>query len=302
MNLPGLVGLNRVAAEQRLSSDMKKGRWMVKVLKSHKSFGGLTQFLEHDSSSTGTTMKFSWFLPSKPAKGCLIWLSGLTCTDENFMTKAGAQKYLEEHQLMVVCPDTSPRGLALPNEHESYDFGSGAGFYVNAITPGYRDHYKMYDYVADELYTLVQKKFDLSDRIAISGHSMGGHGALVLGLREEQRFRSISAFSPIVHPTAVAWGEKALRGYLGDDRSAWQDYDATELLLKGKRHPQSILIDQGTQDEFLEKQLLPEHFQAASRKVSQGLKLNMREGYDHSYYFISSFIGDHVAFHAEHLR
>ncbi|RYZ58134.1 MAG: S-formylglutathione hydrolase [Proteobacteria bacterium] len=273
----------------------------MKVLKTFKTFGGLTQFLEHDSVATGTTMKFSQFIPSKPAKGALIWLSGLTCTEENFITKAGAQQYAEAHQLILICPDTSPRGLNLPHEHESYDFGSGAGFYVDATTEGYRDHYKMYSYIVNELYDLVNKEHKLSGRISISGHSMGGHGALTIGLKNPDRFHSISAFSPIVHPTASAWGEKALKGYLGEDKAAWADSDATELLLKGKRHTQMILIDQGTADEFLEKQLLSDHIVKAARSKDQPLELNMREGYDHSYYFIATFIESHIAFHAKHL-
>ncbi|MBC7662024.1 MAG: S-formylglutathione hydrolase [Chitinophagaceae bacterium] len=271
----------------------------MKVLKSYRSFGGHTEFLEHHSWATQTTMKFSWFLPSTPPKGCLIWLSGLTCTDENFIMKAGAQRYLEEHQLMVVCPDTSPRGLHLPHEHDADDFGSGAGFYVDAVTEGYRDHYRMYSYVSSELYGLIQNKFELGDRFAISGHSMGGHGALVLGLKEPAKFRSVSAFSPIAHPTDSPWGEKAFAGYLGDDKTLWAAYDATALLALGKRHPKEILIDQGTKDIFLTKQLKPEHLLAA--KGTQAVDFRFQDGYDHSYYFIASFIEEHIAFHAQHL-
>lgn len=273
----------------------------IKNLKTHKTFDGLTQFWQHDSAVTGTPMKFSTFIPNGQIKGCLIWLSGLTCTDENFITKAGAQRRLNQQQLMVICPDTSPRGLQLPGEHDSYDFGSGAGFYVNATTPGYREHYRMFDYVSDELYSLIQTKFGIS-AISISGHSMGGHGALILGLSLPEKFRSISAFAPIVNPTQCAWGQKALLGYLGDAPDEWKKYDATELIGSGKKHPKPILIDQGTQDEFLEKQLLTENFKIASQRSGQVSRIQMRDGYDHSYYFISTFIDSHIDFHAEHLN
>ncbi|RZA19906.1 MAG: S-formylglutathione hydrolase, partial [Proteobacteria bacterium] len=270
----------------------------MNLLKSHKTYGGQTQFWEHDSKSTQTKMKFSTYVPSMPPKGCLIWLSGLTCTDENFITKAGAQKFLEAHQLMVVCPDTSPRGTNLPHEHESDDFGSGASFYVDATTPGYRDHYRMETYITDELYNLVVERYSLKGRISLMGHSMGGHGALTLGLRHPDLFQSLSAFSPIVHPTAVPWGEKALKGYLGESKDEWKNHDAVELILAGKKHPQPILVDQGSSDSFLEKQLLTPHLQKACETKGQPAEIHMREGYDHSYYFISSFIETHVAFHA----
>lgn len=271
-------------------------------LKSHKTFNGLTQFWEHDSFETKTKMKFSTFTPSKPPEGALIFLSGLTCTDENFITKAGAQKYLEQARLMVICPDTSPRGLNLPQEHDAYDFGSGAGFYVDATTDGYRDHYRMYSYVVNEIWSLLQNQFKIpADKISISGHSMGGHGALVLGLRNPEKFRSISAFSPIVNPVAAPWGQKAFAGYLGEKREAWSQYDATELIKSGHK-AKEILIDQGSKDEFLEKQLLTAHFENACREGKQPLRANYRDGYDHSYYFISTFIGEHIAFHAEALQ
>lgn len=274
----------------------------LEPIKTHKTFEGKTQFWEHSSQETKTKMKFSTFIPQGPVKGCVIWLSGLTCTDENFITKAGAQKFLAAHQLMVICPDTSPRGLSLPQEHDAYDFGSGAGFYVNATVEGYKDHYRMDSYVSKELYQLIQEQFEIpADKISIMGHSMGGHGALVLGLREPQKFQSISAFSPIVNPSAVPWGQKALTGYLGSDVKAWSSYDATELVSSGKRHPREILVDQGTQDEFLEKQLKTETFVEACRKGNQLLNARMREGYDHSYYFISTFIESHIVFHAKAL-
>ena len=274
----------------------------MKVLKRHQCFNGTVQFNEHDSKETGTTMKFSTFLPEGKLRGCLIWLSGLTCTDENFMAKAGAQKMLSEAGLMVICPDTSPRGLNLLGEHDSWDFGSGAGFYVDATTPGYKDHYRMYSYIANELYSLVQKEFSVENRISISGHSMGGHGALVLGLREKSKFKSVSAFSPIVNPLKCAWGQKAFSGYLGDDQKLWNSYDACELIRSGVTRLEPILIDQGTADDFLDKQLLTAHFTQACATGPQKADVRMQKGYDHSYYFISSFIGDHIRFHAEYLR
>lgn len=273
----------------------------AKELKSHKTFEGSTSFWEHDSRETKTKMKFSAFVPANEIKGCLIWLSGLTCNEENFITKAGAQRMLSRNQLMLICPDTSPRGLNLPGEHESWDFGSGAGFYVDATTPAYATNYRMESYVL-ELHELVQKQFGVpADRISISGHSMGGHGALVLGLRYPEKFRSVSAFSPIVNPTKAPWGEKAFTGYLGDDREAWKNYDATELVRAGRRHPRTILVDQGSKDEFLEKQLLTENLITACWDHEQSLNAHFRDGFDHSYYFISTFIEGHIAFHAEAL-
>lgn len=276
----------------------------VQLLKTHKTFNGLTQFWEHDSASTKTKMKFSTFTPSGKVEGCIIWLSGLTCTDENFITKAGAQKYLEQAGLMVICPDTSPRGLQLPGEHDSYDFGSGASFYVDATTPGYAGHYSMYSYVSTELPSVITSHFQVSaNKISIMGHSMGGHGALVIGLRNPEKFQSISAFAPITNPSQCPWGHKALLGYLGSNEFDWQQYDATELVKAGVRHPRAILIDQGNQDEFFEKkQLLPENFEVACEKSGQALQLNYRDGYDHSYYFIATFIESHVEFHAKALR
>ena len=270
------------------------------LLKSHKTFYGLTQFWEHDSYFTKTKMKFSTFIPSNEVKGCIVWLSGLTCTEENFISKAGAQKYLAESGLMVICPDTSPRGLNLPGEHESYDFGSGASFYVNATTPGYKDHYQMESYIASELYELIQIQFGISPHtISISGHSMGGHGALILGLKHEKKFRSVSAFSPIVNPVECAWGQKAFQGYFGDVNVLWAQNDATELIKNGSRHQHKILIDQGSKDEFLEKQLLTDHLVKACQSAEQSIEVHYRDDYDHSYYFVSTFIESHIQFHAK---
>lgn len=269
----------------------------MKNLKSHKCFEGITQFWSHASQMTGTEMKFSTFIPHGEVKGCLIWLSGLTCTDENFITKAGAQKYLAQHQLMVICPDTSPRGLNLPQEHDAYDFGSGASFYVDATTSGYKEHYRMESYIVEELYSLIQSEFKIK-KISISGHSMGGHGALTIGLKYPTKFQSISAFSPIVHPSISPWGIKAFTGYLGPDQEIWKKHDATELLRVKKIHPAKILVHQGTNDEFLTKELMTEDL----RVDGQDLEIKYAEGYDHSYYFIASFIEEHIVHHSELLQ
>jgi S-formylglutathione hydrolase len=275
----------------------------MKLIKEHKTFGGKTSFWSHQSKTTKTEMKFSTFIPNGKIEKCVIWLSGLTCNEENFITKAGAQKFLQNTNLMVICPDTSPRGLNLEKEHESYDFGSGAGFYVNATTKGYKDHYLMFDYVAHELYQIILENFlneTTSPKISISGHSMGGHGALILGLNFPEKFQAISAFSPITNPINSAWGQKVFSGYLGgENQDSWKKYDACELIKSGKTHPKKILIDQGNADEFLEKQLLPQNLIDICKKSNQELTVNFREGYDHSYYFISTFIEEHVKFHLE---
>lgn len=272
----------------------------ITKLKSSKSFGGETAFYSHKSNITNTTMNFSVFMPenAKP-QGCVIWLSGLTCTEENFVAKAGAQQFLAKHNMMVICPDTSPRGLELSQEHESWDFGSGAGFYVNATTQGYRDHYQMFDYIWKEIYTLVTDNFNVAaSHISISGHSMGGHGALILGLTHADKFASISAFSPIVNPLECPWGQKAFKGYLGEEnKDTWSQYDACELVSSGKSHPKSIMIDQGTADEFLERELLTKNFVQICSEQGQSTNVSMRDGYDHSYYFIASFIDQHLDFH-----
>lgn len=273
----------------------------MKLVKEHKSFTGKTQFWSHDSEMTKTKMNFSTFIPDGEVKGCLIWLSGLTCTDENFIAKAGAQKYLAEENLMVICPDTSPRGLHLPGEHDSYDFGSGAGFYVDATNSEYAQNYRMYSYVSYELYKIIQSHFKVS-KISISGHSMGGHGALVIGLRNPTSFKSISAFSPIVNPKVAPWGIKSFTGYLGEDLKSWNQYDACELLKSGHKHPANILISQGTKDEFLDKQLLTENFVIQAKEVHQSQEVNYCPEYDHSYYFIASFIEEHIRHHSKYLK
>ncbi len=282
----------------------------MKILKKHRAFDGDVHFCEHESSSTQTKMRFSTYRPDslKKPRGLLIWLSGLTCTEENFMAKAGAFKALSESGMMILCPDTSPRGLDLPHETESWDFGRGASFYLDATTPGYRDHYRMESYVTKDLPLLIENEFGLRDKMTIAGHSMGGHGALVLGLRHPELFKCISAFAPISNPTLCPWGEKAFGGYLGPDRNSWKPFDATELIKSGHRHSKEILIDQGGADEFLETQLLPLHLLAAIDETSvltsvppQKLKLRMQAGYDHSYYFITSFIAEHIRHHAQQI-
>lgn len=266
-------------------------------IKSHKSFDGYVHFYEHASRATKTNMKFSVFLPQedKPADGCLIWLSGLTCNEENFITKAGALPILAEKNIMVICPDTSPRGLDLPQEHDDWDFGSGAGFYLNAETDGYREHYNMYDYINEEIYDIVVNEFGVSaSQISICGHSMGGHGALVIGLRNAKKYKHVSAFSPIVHPTQCPWGQKAFQGYLGDDKEQWKTWDATELVKAGQTHPNPIMIEQGLADDFFETQLLTDDFQQACDVQGQSVNIRYHDGYDHSYYFIATFIREHI--------
>ncbi len=273
------------------------------TLKEHASFGGVQGYYRHDSSACGGPMELSVFVP--PGEGpfpVVYYLSGLTCTADNFTSKAGAQRVAAELGLIVVAPDTSPRGAGYPGEDDDWDFGTGAGFYVDATEEPWSGRYRMYSYVRDELPKLVDERFPtkgLSHR-SVFGHSMGGHGALVLGLREPGAYRSISAFAPICAPTQVPWGEKAFSGYLGDDRNTWKRYDATELV-RQTQHPSTILIDQGTADGFLEKQLRPELFEAACREAGQALTLRMQPGYDHSYFFIASFVEDHLRHHARYL-
>lgn len=272
-----------------------------------KVFGGRQIRYEHWSSVLNCSMQFSVFLPAQAEQGpvpAVYWLSGLTCTDENFSSKAGAQRVAAELGLALIIPDTSPRGDDVPDDAEgAYDFGKGAGFYVNATEQPWAQHYRMYDYIVDELPELVEANLPLTDARAISGHSMGGHGALVIGLRNSQRYASISAFSPIVHPTAVPWGKKAFSGYLGSDERSWQAYDATLLLQasEGKNVP-PILIDQGDADNFLAEQLCTDFFHDANEAVGAGARIRMQPGYDHSYYFIATFIEDHLRFHASNLR
>lgn len=265
-------------------------------------FGGWQDVYRHASTSLGCTMQFGVYLPPQAATQrlpVLYWLSGLTCTEQNFITKAGAQRYAAEHGLILVAPDTSPRGDDVPDA-DGYDLGKGAGFYLNATQPPWSTHYRMDDYVSRELPALIEAHFPATDARAISGHSMGGHGALVTALRNPGRYRSVSAFSPIVAPSQVPWGEKAFTAYLGDDRAAWARYDATELV-KSATEKLPLLIDQGEADEFLAGQLRPELLREVCTQTRHPLTLNLRSGYDHSYYFIASFIGEHIAHHARAL-
>jgi S-formylglutathione hydrolase len=250
-------------------------------------------------------MRFGVFLP--PQAGAqrvpvLYWLSGLTCTEENFIVKAGAQRLAAQLGLALVVPDTSPRGLAIPGEAESWDFGLGAGFYVDATQPPWSRGYRMYSYVAKELPALIQSSFPVDgERAGIFGHSMGGHGALTIALKNPQHYKSLSAFAPISSPMRCPWGEKALSGYLGPDRTKWREYDATALLEeRGWRGP-PLLVDQGASDPFLQTQLKPELLEEACRRARVGIELRLQEGYDHSYFFIASFIEDHLRFHSRNL-
>ncbi|MDZ7829585.1 MAG: S-formylglutathione hydrolase [Halofilum sp. (in: g-proteobacteria)] len=270
-----------------------------------KCFGGRQQTHEHSSDACNCTMRFGIYLPPRAERHpvpVLYWLSGLTCTEENFATKAGAQRYAAENGVALVHPDTSPRGVDLPGEDDSYDFGSGAGFYVNATVDPWSRHYHMYDYVTRELPEYVEANFPVQPGArSIFGHSMGGHGALVCALRNPDAYRSVSAFAPIVNPTEVPWGEKAFGGYLGDDREAWKEYDACELVRCGASNME-LLVDQGDADNFLDEQLQPEALKAACDETGHPLNLRMQPGYDHSYYFIASFIGEHITYHAGKLR
>lgn len=267
--------------------------------------GGAQQVWRHASEATGTPMTFAMFVPPH-AEGAklpvLWWLSGLTCTHENAMIKCEYKAACAEHGVVFVCPDTSPRGEGVPN-HEDYDFGQGAGFYVNATQDPWAEHFQMRRYVEDELPGLVAREFGFIDmeRQGISGHSMGGHGALTVSLRNPGRFRSTSAFAPIVSPLNCPWGEKALTGYLGDDRMAWRPYDACALVEDGARL-EEVLIDQGSADEWLEPQLKTHLFEEACAKAGMNPTIRMQPGYDHSYFFVSTFIADHVAWHAERLK
>jgi S-formylglutathione hydrolase len=262
-------------------------------------FGGWQDVYRHSSDVLSCRMSFAVYLPPQAAsreRPVLYWLSGLTCTEQNFITKAGAQRYAAEHGLILVAPDTSPRGEEVADA-DGYDLGKGAGFYLNATQSPWSAHYRMYDYVVSELPALIEANFPVTDARAISGHSMGGHGALVAALKNPGRYRSVSAFSPIVAPSQVPWGEKAFTAYLGDDHAAWKAWDATALIAPAEeRLP--LLIDQGDADEFLAHQLKPELLREACEKAGHPLQLRMQPGYDHSYYFIGSFIGEHIAHHA----
>lgn len=275
---------------------------MMKLIENTKIFGGEQQVWQHQSASLNCTMNFAIFLP-KQAKTeplpILYWLSGLTCTEQNFITKAGAQRYAAEHGIILVAPDTSPRGEGIFDD-ESYDLGKGAGFYLNATQMPWATHYRMYDYVVEELPALIAQYFPTNGKQAIFGHSMGGHGALIMALNNPQRYTSVSAFAPIVAPSQVPWGQKAFHHYLGDDKTQWQKYDATALINSSFSLP--LRIEQGDKDSFLTEQLRPELFLQACQQHQVNCEYHLRQGYDHSYYFIASFIGEHIAFHANALK
>lgn len=277
----------------------------LEKIAANKCFGG-TQFrYQHASSVLGCDMNFAVYLPPRAETSTvpiLYWLSGLTCTDENFTVKAGVQRYAAEHGLAIVAPDTSPRGEDVPDDPEAaYDFGLGAGFYVNATEAPWSKHYHMYDYIVKELPKLVNENFPVdSERVSVSGHSMGGHGALTIALKNPGKFKSASAFSPICSPMRCPWGEKALSNYIGSNRDDWKLYDTTELI-RTSEEKLPVLVDQGDADDFLQEQLKTELLREVCDEVNYPLDIRMQPGYDHSYYFIASFIGDHIAFHARYL-
>ncbi len=275
----------------------------MELLSRTKCYGGWLQRYRHNSSAVNGEMVFAIYLPPvsemQPVP-TLYWLSGLTCTDENFCQKAGAFRVAAELGLAIVCPDTSPRGSDYPREHDSYDFGSGAGFYVNALVEPYNKTYHMYDYVVDELPQLLESQLPLTDKRAISGHSMGGHGALICALKNPGRYQSVSAFSPVVNPSKCPWGQKAFQGYLGDDVQTWAEWDACSLILQARERLE-ILVDQGEADDFLEEQLRPEILEKVCAESQHPLTLRRHKGYDHSYFFITSFIEDHLRHHGKAL-
>ncbi|MEA3135246.1 MAG: S-formylglutathione hydrolase [Gammaproteobacteria bacterium] len=278
----------------------------IQLVSEHACFGGMQQFYKHDSRETRGPMKFSVYKPPQAKAGkvpVLYYLAGLTCTDETFPTKAHAQAVAAELGLMLVAPDTSPREPRIPGDSENWDFGQGAGFYVDATQAPWSTNYRMHSYIARELPEVVAANLPaLPDATGIFGHSMGGHGALTIALRNPTQYKSVSAFAPIGAPMQAPWGQKAFTNYLGPDREKWREYDASELIAR-KAFPVHILIDQGTADQFLaNQQLLPEKFSAAAAKSGQKLTLRMQQGYDHGYYFIQTFMGDHLRHHAQILK
>jgi len=280
----------------------------LELISQHRCFGGWQRYYRHMSDEIGLPMRFSVYVPPQAEAGrvqVLFYLAGLTCTEETFAIKAGAQCAAAELGLMLVAPDTSPRDADVPGEDENWDFGTGAGFYLDATQTPWRRHYRMESYVAKELYGIATGELPGdANRAGIFGHSMGGHGALTLALRHPDQYRSVSAFAPIAAPTRCPWGEKAFTGYLGGDRAVWADHDASALMGKQSAapYPAGILIDQGSDDSFLQAgQLLPEVFEAACTQVGQPLTLRRHEGYDHGYFFIATFMAEHLRFHAQRL-
>ena len=282
---------------------------MPELLSEHRCFGGRQRFYRHASQTIGLPMRFSVYLPPQVEAGgrhpALMYLAGLTCTEETFMIKAGAQRYAAREGLILIAPDTSPRGADIPGEADDWDFGVGAGFYLDATQPPWSERYRMESYITGELLALAVGLFDLDrTRIGIMGHSMGGHGALVLALRHPGLFRSVSAFAPIAAPAQSPWGRKAFSGYLGADKQDWLRHDATALMRAQAvaPFPDGILVDQGLSDKFLQEQLHPDLFEAACEAAGQPLTLRRHPGYDHGYYFISTFVEDHVRHHAERMK
>lgn len=280
----------------------------MELVSSTKCFGGWLKRYRHESLSVKGEMTFAIYLPPQAETQkvpVLYWLSGLTCTDENFTQKAGAFRKAAELGLAIVCPDTSPRGTDYPNEHESYDFGSGAGFYLNATVEPYAQTYHMYDYVVQELPHLVESHFPVTEKRSIAGHSMGGHGALICALKNPGKYQSVSAFAPIVNPVNCPWGQKAFTGYLGQDESTWQEWDTCWLIAENSNQGTEklpLFIDQGEADNFLQEQLKPENLEAICLQNDYPLTLRMQPGYDHSYFFIASFIDEHLDYHAKALK
>lgn len=283
---------------------------MIKQLTCEKCFGGFQYVFEHDSRELSCKMKFSVFVPSiAKIDSCdqklpvIYWLSGLTCTEQNFIIKSGFQRYAEQYGAVVIGPDTSPRGVSTLGDEDSWDLGTGAGFYVDASEEPWKKHYRMYSYVTKELPEVVEKNFPVVDknRCAISGHSMGGHGALVCFLRNPEIYKAVSAFAPISNPCQSEWGRKAFRAYLGGSTDQWANFDATEYVQKSPRKDTTILIEQGSKDEWM-SYLVPDNFVEACKSVSQPLIYNYREGYAHGYHFVSTFIGDHIKFLVEQVN
>ncbi|MGB0894340.1 MAG: S-formylglutathione hydrolase [Parashewanella sp.] len=276
----------------------------IENISANKSFGGWHKQYRHQSQVLNCEMRFAVYLPPQVTNGnkvpVLYWLSGLTCTDENFMQKAGALRVASQLGIAIVAPDTSPRGNSVADD-DGYDLGQGASFYVNATQVPWCDHYQMYDYVASELPQIIESKFPVTKQRSIAGHSMGGHGALTIGMLNPERYQSISAFSPICNPINSPWGKKAFTTYLGNDSNAWKNYDASELIQRATQFV-PIMIDQGAADDFLTEQLMPEVLMVAAKKSNYPLQLSYHEGYDHSYYFIADFIESHLWFHSKHLQ
>lgn len=276
----------------------------IENLSVNKSFDGWHKQYSHYSQTLNCNMRFAIFLPPQASNGqkvpVLYWLSGLTCTDENFMQKAGAQRIAAELGVAIVAPDTSPRGEGVADD-EGYDLGQGAGFYVNATQAPWNRHYQMYDYVVNELPELIESTFPVSAKRSIAGHSMGGHGALTIAMLNPTRYSSVSAFSPISNPMNCPWGQKAFTAYLGKDKETWRNHDASELMRQATQFVPAM-VDQGESDDFLVEQLKPEALKAAAKISGYPLELRLHEGYDHSYYFIASFIEAHLRFHAAHLN